>query len=228
MVLEQPRSPKYFDEENARTDWRRIRFGATLAIYGGAVGAFAVLVNLLSRAPAYDLQRLEFGPSIVFGLSGFLAGSQLAGPTAYWSYGGLGFFYPKLRQARGLLAWVFLGFAYGVVFPLLMGALFLPVTLVFVDFVQGLVSVPDLLYRMLALASGAWPTLAVTVGFKLFFSGFIAGGLFALGSWAIDYFNTSADPATAKYGAWAMALALSVLIIAVAAFGPLETLSKLG
>ena len=203
MVLEKPRSLFDIEAGIAPRDTRRVRFAASIAVYGGAIGAAAILVNFLSQVDVYQApERLALGPSAMFAISGFLAGGMITWPTAFWIYGGLGFFYPKLRESRSLLVWGLLGFCYGVLFPLVMGALFLPVTLVFVDFANGLVSVPGLLTRFIDLATGLWAAVAFTFGFRLFFTGLMAGGLFGVGAWIIDNFNTSADPMTAKYGAW--------------------------
>ena len=210
-------------------DWPRIRFAACLAVYGAAIGAAAVLVNFLSQGDPLEVpQHMPFGPALLFSSAAALAGIVITGPVSYWLYGQAPVFYAnKYREPRSFLVWTALGLGYGLLFPLLMGAYFLPMSFRFLDFVNGILNVPELVSSGIDLVLMS-PFFSVILGFQLFFTGLIAGVLFGVGAWVIDRFNTSADPATARYGTWAMALALSAIVIAIVAFGPVSTLSRLG
>lgn len=217
------------EEMAGATDWPRIRFAATLTLYGAALGAAAIIINFLSQTPGTDEPRhMPFALSFMFGVYGAMAGGLITGPTVYWMYGGIGYFYVKVREPRGFIIWSFLGFCYGIVFLLVMGGVFLPVGALLANFYDGLVSIPGLVNQAIDLLTARWAPLALVLGFRLFFTGLLAGGLFALGAWVIDRFNTSEDAATARYGPWAIALALSISVIAASIFGPVELLAKLG
>jgi hypothetical protein len=223
--------PQLLDPESAAatTDWPRIRFSATLTLYGAAIGAAAIIVNFLSQTPSsFEPQHMPFTLSFMFGAYGAMAGGLITGPIVYWIYGGIGFFYARKRRPRGILIWSFLGFGYGIVFLLIMGGFFLPVGALLTDFYDGLVSVPGLLSQAVDIVTARWAPLALVLGFRLFFTGLLAGGVFAVGAWVIDRFNASEDSATATYGPWAVALAQSVSVIAISIFGPVDVLAKLG
>ena len=211
------------------TDWPRVRFAACVAIYGAAIGIATVLVNFLARADAIDIpQHLPFWTSLLFSSAAALAGIAITGPIAYWVYGTRHVFSKvEAREPRNLIVWAVLGFGYGIVFPLLMGAYFLPISFYFHDFAIGLTSAPQLMSRAFDVVL-IWPVLALVFGSGLFFTGLIAGALFGGGGWIIDRFNASADPATAKYGTWIMAVVLSVGVVSMVAVVPEATLARLG
>ena len=215
----------------APTDWSRIRFAACVALYGSALGAAAVLVNFLSQdiSPVYDTERMSLARSLVFATGGALAGIVVTAPAAYWLYGSRRTFSTRRRKSRGFFVWAVLGAGYGFVFPLVMGGFFLPFSGYILDWSNGILSVPDILIENFDLITGRWIPLALVFGAgRLFFTSLIAGAVFWPGAWLIDKFNASAHPATARYGSWAMAVGLSGLVIAFAAFAPELTLSKLG
>jgi hypothetical protein len=120
-----------------------------------------------------------------------------------------------------------MGVGYAYVFPLVMGGCILPISGYFLDQFNGVISVPELLLLNADLFTGRWIFLAVLLGVQLLYVGVFAGVAFCLGAWLIDRFNASAHPATARYGSWAMALALSVIVTVVAAFTPETTFSRL-
>ncbi len=215
--------------------WSRIRFAACVAIYGGALGTMAALVNFLSHdvpphlSHLYDPERMSLSRSLVFGTGGALAGIVVTAPAAYWLHGGRRTFSNRSRKSRGFFTWAVLGVGYGLAFPLVMGGLFLPLSGFFLDWTNGILSVPDVLVKNFDLFTGRGFTLALIFGVgRLFFTGLIAGTVFWPGAWLIDRFNASAHPWTARFGTWAMAGVLSGLVIAFVALAPELTLSKLG
>ena len=212
------------------TDWPRIRFAVALALYGGTLGAAVILVNFLTRFEDFEVaQHLSFGASLLFGTGGALAGVAVAGPLAYLIFGGLPKFYRSRhrRRPRSLMTWLTLGFGFGVMLPIVMGAVFLPTAQHVEGFLAGIVSVPGLLTKSVDLI-GLFFSFAVILGFRLLVTGILAGGLFAVGGWAIDRLNLSEDPTTAKYGTWAMAAILSVAVMTVVALGSESFLGRLG
>jgi hypothetical protein len=199
-----------------------------VGLYGGAIGAGAVIVNLLADFQYPDIpEHMPLGRSLLRGGAGALSGLILTGTTAYMIYSGNRSVYKRGPRPRGIVTWFVLGLAFGVVFPLFTGGIFIPLSTFFLDFGTGIVSVPGMLYKSLDLLL-EWPSLGALYGFRLMFSGIIGGVLFIPGAWVIDRLNLSEDPTTARYGSWAVALALSVTIIAIVAFGPEATLAKLG
>ena len=212
-------------------DWPRIRFVACLTVYGGALGAAAVLAALIGRSDILDVtRRLSLGSSLLFGTAGALAGIAVVAPLAYLLFGGRPRFYREKhkRKPRSLMTWTMLGLGFGVSLPFVAGAAFVPFSQSILSFLDGLTSVPSLVVTNFDLASGLWPALALFVGVRLLFSGLAAGLLFGAGSWLIDRLNLSADPKTAKYGSCAVAAALSISVILVLALGSENLLAGLG
>ena len=208
------------------TDWPRIRFAASIAIYGAALGAASIIVNFLSQSN--DPRHMGLGASLLFGTGGAVAGTIITLPFAFLLYGSPGRLLIRKRESRNLLMWIALGLGYGFFFPMVMGGFFLPMNNIFLDFGNGVLSVPNVSTKVLDLSTGLWPALAIFLGYRIFFTGIIAGVLFAPGAWVIDKVNASADPITARYGAWVVAGGLAALILAFAAFVPETTLAKLG
>ena len=123
--------------------------------------------------------------------------------------------------------WVGIGVVYSFVLSLILGGLFLPLTFLFTEFTRGVISVPILLSEALDTTM-RWPFLSVVVGIQLLFTAMAAGVLFGLGAWVIDWFNSSADSVSAKYGTWVVAMALCGLVVALLAVVPESTLARLG
>jgi hypothetical protein len=105
--------------------------------------------------------------------------------------------------------------------------MFVPAAFRFMAFKNGLISVPDLLSSFIDLIISS-PFLAAMLGFQYFFTGIAAGVLFGFGAWIIDVFNSSKDRSTARYGSWAMALGLSIVVVAALVFVPETALARAG
>ena len=214
----------------AEPDRQRIRFALSVAVWGGAVGAAAVLVNFLTRAESFEVaERMSVGSSALFATSGFLGAFIMVGPAAYLMYGGRARFYSDIvRKPRGLVTWGLLGLGYGTLLPLISGAFFLPVAVDILSFRGGLMSVANLMVKAADLAAGAWISFALSLGIQLFFTGLLGAAVFALGGWLIDKLNISEDPNTANYRVWAVSVGLSLALIAAASLGPTALLRGLG
>ena len=68
---------------------------------------------------------------------------------------------------------------------------------------------------------------ALTTSVQFLFTGAIAAVVFGVGASFIDKMNASEDLATARYGAWAMSLGLSMAIISFVTFAPEEMVAGL-
>ncbi len=215
-------------------DWARIRFTSCVGFYGGAVGAAAVLVNTISLRPYYEyLEHLPIGESVVFGIGGALGGLAVSVPFAYWLFGRLPYFtfYAEAhnagRRPRTYRTWVLFAVGFAITYPLVMGGVFLPLSFQALDFYGGVMSVPDFVVKTLELPL-LWLSRGIVVGVRLFFTGLVAGAVFASGGWLIDAFNASRHQPTARYAPWVIAAALATAVLAAAAFTPGEILHKLG
>jgi hypothetical protein len=212
-------------------DWARLRFTASVSLYGAALGAALVNVSLLSQQTELvgDPERLSLGLSLVYGTAGALAGLTITAPFAFWTFGARPTFATtRARRPRTFLVWLALGLGYGIAFPLALGAFFLPASANFLDFFEGMMSLPSMLVRSLDLVTGRAAAFVFVFGIRFMFTGLAGGAVFGVGGWIIDRFSTSADPTTARYGAWAITLVLSALVIITAAFAPELALAKLG
>ena len=201
-----------------------------MALYGATIGGSAILINFLSRATFPEVpQHMSLAGSLFFGSVGAFTGGIITAPVAYLLYGGLPTFSFTARPKRGPrspLAWGALGVGYGLIFPMLFG-IFLPIFFRFLAFKNGLINVPELISSMIDLTMSS-PFLAPILGSQYFFTGLTAGLLFGAGAWIIDIFNSSKDPATARYGTWAMAVVLSLVVVAVLLYVPETILAKGG
>ena len=195
------------------------------------MGAAALLVNLLSQVefPYINIpEHPPLGRAIIISLPGFLSGAAVTGPVAYWLLGPPSLFNPgRIRPPRAMPIWVGIGVVYSFVLSLILGGLFLPLTFLFTEFTRGVISVPILLSEALDTTM-RWPFLSVVVGIQLLFTAMAAGVLFGLGAWVIDWFNSSADSVSAKYGTWVVTMALCGLVVALLAVVPESTLARLG
>ena len=208
-------------EDSAPLDWTRIRFIACLSVYGGSLGAMAVLVSVTGKSEFLDLpNRLSIGASILFWFSGFFSGAILAVPFAYFVLGRPPRFYKEKlkRRPNSLLKWVMLGLAFGAIFPFVAGGTSVPFTQTFFRFWEGIVNVPSLLITIFDLASGVWAAVMFYMGVRLLFSSIVAGLLFGIGSWGIDRLNLSNNRMVAQYGSSILTVVLSMAITLAVVF----------
>ena len=210
-------------------DWERIRFTASLAIYGAIVGASTIIVNLLSRAiPPQVPEHLSVSQSIYFGSLSALVSVLIIVPGAWFIYGGRPtFFSDRDRGPRSLMKWLFFGSLYSGIHMLVFGGLFLPMANLWfsfihsqIDFLQFLYSASDNLFMS--------PYLSVTVGLQLLFASILSIAVFGAGAAFIDRVNASEDPKTALIGAWTASIILSAALIAFIVLAPETTLATLG
>ena len=212
----------------ARVDRERIRFAAAIAIFAAAVGAATILVNFLGRPiyPAIPV-RLPLTQALYFGSIGALTSVIIAGPLAWTLYGVMPTFrVTRNRAPRRLRTWLGLGLGYSMAHVLLLSGLFMPMGNLWFRFVHSQIDVIQLFNGAVSNLMTA-PIFALTSSVEFLFTGFIAAVVFGVGASLIDKKNASEDPATARYGAWGMSLALSVAIISFVAFAPEEMVAGL-
>lgn len=210
-------------------DWARLRFAICITIFGGAVGIATVLVNHIARIEYPDIvQRLTLWDTLLFGTAGFLGSALVAAPSAYWLFGPIPtYLVRKKRASRGFRKWVVLSLTFGLLFPFVTGAVFIPVGFNLVDFGSGLLTIPEILAKSVDLIVFA-PSVGLLLGIRIVFTGMIAAVVFAPGAWLIDRFNLSDDPTTARYGTWAITVVVSLGLLAFVAIGPEQFLARLG
>ena len=191
-----------------------------LAIYGGSLGAASLMVNLLSRTKYPNIpEHMTLAPTLLMSGGAFVVCAALGGLIAYWSS-------TRESEWRNIIMWLLLGFGFGVLSPIVTGGT-LPLSLIFVELEAGILSAGEVPVR---LSNGLFhiPRFAFTHGVFGLFTGFIAGALFGIGALLMSTMRESAGGAVAKYGPYALAIALSILFYAISTLGPAPTLAKLG
>ena len=209
----------------SRLDWDRWSFTAALSLYGGAVGGFVVVANLMGRTPGFlDPVRLDGSGGLLIYASGVTAGAAVVVPMAYWAHGGkwasnMG------RRSLGILQWSLLAVGYAIFFPLLIGGFFLPFALLFLSVYTGVIELSGLLYASadtLLLS----PLRGLATGAGFLFSAMWCSVFFFFGAVLMDRLDAKARPRQGVV--WIAALALSALVIAAATLVPTTLLARLG
>ena len=207
-------------------DWDRWSFTAALALYGGAVGGFAVVANLLGRTPGFlDPVRLAGSDGFFIYASGVASGAALVVPMAYWAHGGKGIA-AMGRRGLGLPQWSLLAVGYAIFFPLLIGGFFLPFALLFLSVYTGVIEPSGALYAAadtLLLS----PLRGLATGAGFLFSAMWCSVFFFVGAVLMDRLDAKQRPRRVVVR-WIAALALSALVIAAATLAPATLLARLG
>ena len=191
-----------------------------LAIYGGSLGAASILINFLSRTKYPDIPaHMSLAPTLLLSGGAFVVCAVLGGLIAYWSS-------KQESELRNVIMWLLIGFGFGVLSPIITGGT-LPLSLVLVDLDAGVVSMGEVPVRI-TNALFHMPRFAFTHGVFGLFTGLLAGALFGVGALLMSTLRESAGGAVARYGPYALAIALSILFYAIATLGPAPTLAKLG
>ena len=191
-----------------------------LAMYGGSLGAAALLVNLLSRTKYPNIpEHMTFAPTLFMSVGAFVVCAALGGLIAYWSGGRDG-------ALRSVIKWLLFGFGFGVLSPVITGGT-LPLSLVFVDMEAGITSLGEAPVRLINALFHV-PRFAFTHGVFGLFTGMLAGALFGVGALLMSELRELGSGAVGRYGPYAVALALSVLFYAIAVFGDAVMLARLG
>ncbi len=191
-----------------------------LAIYGGSLGASALLVNLLSRTKYPNIpEHMTFAPTIFMSGAAFIVCAALGAAIAYWSG-------ERDSALHSVIKWLLFGFAFGVASPVITGAT-LPFSLLLVNLESGVISLGELPAQM----SGEIfriPGFSFSHGVFGLFTGLLAGALFGLGALLISSLRELGGGQVARYGPYAVAITLSILFYAISVLGPAPTLARFG
>ena len=202
---------------------RRYRLIICVALYGGALGAAALLVALVARAklrpPLYEPEHMAFLPSVFLSGAGVIAGALVAALLTYWVV-------KRADNAQHPLIWVALGVGFALIVPFATGAL-APVSIVFLNLNLGVIA-PDEIFSGLIDSAFRAPSSAFAYGAMSLAPTAVAALLFAAGAWLIDAANASDNVKVSRYGTCAITLALSFGFVAFAALGPPSTVATLG
>ena len=200
--------------------WQHTSLIISLTLYGGALGAAAGLVALLSRFEfPVEPERIGFLDSFFFASGGALAGIILTWPTAFWIS-------QRTPGHSNLLVWWGLGLTYGILAPFAAGG-FLPLTTMLLNLASGtmdwseLVSGLETVFRVM-------PFSIVNNGGRDLYTWLIAGAIFGTGSWIIDRIDSSSNLKMAQSGTWIFTLGLATFFLAFAIWGPVDFLATLG
>ena len=198
----------------------RVRLTANITLYGAALGSAAILISIMARTGRFDeAEHLAFVPGLFTALTGALAATLVTSLAIYHTR-------HNADKAGSLLLWLVMGLGFGLASSFVTGGL-IPLNVVFITFAED-----DMKFREL-------PSLVVEgtfQGIRSFFiegtlsiyTWFIAGAFFGIGAWIIDKLNASPNLKTSKYGTWIFAVLSGLIVVAIAAFGPPETLKNFG
>ena len=200
----------------------RVRLVICLGIYGGMLGGGALLVNLLSRTKFPQTPEHLSVESTVF-MSG---GAALVCALLAGLIGFIMTKYGERERSHNILIWLGLGFLFGMFSPVITGAS-IPVSGTFMSLNQGAFSVGDLPTKFIDGLLHS-PSFAFTHGVFGLFTGLLAGTLFGIGAAAIDWTNYLSHRVLSALAPFVIAIALGTLFYSIAAFGPAESLAKLG
>ncbi len=201
---------------------RRLRLIVSVGLYGGALGGASLLVNFLARTdPPHVPEHMPADATILLSGGAATASAVLAALMAMWMSN------PSERErARGWVVWLLAGFGFGVLSPVVTGAV-MPMSMMFLATYNGDLPASDfLIHAISALLQG--PSSAFTHGVFGLFTGLMSGALFAVGAWMVDQAAHSSTPKVSAYVPYALAAFLSALFFGIAVFGPVETLARFG
>ena len=220
MINENLTGPLLSRPISAPDPGRRIRLTVSVSAYGTALGAAAILISIIARTGIYDdAEHLTFVPSVLSALTGALAVALFTPLAIYHAR-------DRANESSGLLIWLALGLGFGLTSSFVTGGL-LPLSAVALSFAEGVVGLGELPSLVFEAALRGIRSFYIEGALALL-TWLLAGALFGIGGWAMDKLNASSNVAASRYGTWAIALALGSTAVAIAVFGPPETLRKLG
>jgi len=207
----------------ARSHWRkirRIRLVVSVAICGGGVGVAALyLVFLAATEYPKTPEHLDFTNALILGLGAFVPTALLAAAIT-WAIS------ERVENARGILVWVGVGFSFGISSSFVTG-LFIPFGTVFVRFFTGKIAAGDVFVDAVdSLFRGI--SVAFSHGAFGVFTGMTAGVILSVGAYVIDRTNSMLNLTVQRFAPPTIAVVIAIIVVAIASFGPVEFLAKLG
>ena len=201
----------------------RARLIFCLAVYGGALGAAALVVNFISRTPYPQVPaHMETPATAIFSLWAFLVCGALGAMFARW----LGGAFENSAVYRALKWIIGVGFGFGILSPVITGAV-IPMSRAFIDAYYGALAPLEIPMSALDALFQA-PRFAFHHGVFGLFTGMTAGALFGAGAWAVNELNRRDSESLAKYGGVVLALLLSAVFYGVAVLAPATSLERWG
>ena len=204
----------------------RLSFTAAFMVIGGTIGGLTVMINHLSRIPFFLEYKLADFPEayFIYG-SGIVTGLVIALPLAYVSHGGPR--YPgTTRQHSSIWFWVFAAVTFWIGFTLLLGAFFLPLSLMLLSLQLGIIGIGDLFFATTDIIILA-PWNGVASGSPFFFSALFSGFLFGVAAITMDRISTRVI-SQSNNTLWITSIMLSIGITIATISIPYEALAKLG
>jgi hypothetical protein len=213
--------------------WPRKRFTANIGLFGACLGVAAILISFMSAESGllesatknqqnmsdYVWQASQDTTMLratILAICGIIGGAFITVPVAYWWFGKkptFSTYSKKTMDPRGIPAWLMMGLLYGMIFPLIVGAYFLPFGREFILFLTGLTSIPELVISQTDLFSGKWIRFMFVVGARLLFAGIFAGMVFGPGGWIIDKFVTADNQTSSRFTSWIITCVMSLGVI---------------
>lgn len=203
---------------------RRVGYSTCIGLLGAAAGAAIMLVNFLSRLPVYvEPEHVRETPHMLGAAAGAVGGFAIAAAAAFFIYGDS--LFASTRRSLPLWWWLVLGFGFGIAHPLATGGFFLPVADLAYAAYLGIVTPLQVANAFIDLVLFA-PWRAFTAGTTFIFTGMAVGLAFGVCALLVDRASVSSSRPVAR--AWGASALLSVVVVAIAAFGPAALLARIG
>jgi len=204
----------------------RLSFTAAFMVIGGTIGGLTVMINHLSRIPFFLEYKLAGFPEayFVYG-SGIATGLVIALPLAYLSHGGPR--YPgTTRQHSSIWYWVFAAVTFWIGFTLLLGAFFLPLSLLLLSLQLGIVGMGDIFFATTDIIILA-PWNGVASGSPFLFSALFSGLFFGVAAITMDRISVR-FVSKSNNVLWITSIIFSIGVTIATFSIPYEALAKLG
>ena len=195
---------------------RRRRLTAAISALGVLLSIAAFHVAVLGRAQYFeDAVRVEGWGAVFFSIAAAVS-ALIAVPIAV-------FHIRDMAQLPGKpITWLFMGFGFGVVTPVLTGGLTRTAGAFagLADGVYGVGSLPSLLLDAVII----FPYDMFVQGAPNVYAGLLSGGFFAIIGFSVDRLNAAKTEMLSTWGPWILALGLGIPTMVFALIGPAEFL----
>ncbi len=213
-----------------RIDWDRIRFSILSTVFFAVLCAVIVTINTFPEAGSTEpLIQMALGRSLLFATFGAASATIISYPILYWIYGDRPMFHKHpMRNTYSLLMWVCTGFGFGVLFAILMGAYFFPVLYSLLKFIDGYMSMNDLVWGYLEVLMRMWSIIGPEFGIRFLQMSMIGGLIFGIGTWLLGRLCTSKEDKTRKYFSLFYTAILIGVLLVIVLLVPTVELSRIG
>ena len=195
---------------------RRRRITAAISVLGVLLSIAAFHVGVLGRFEYFeDAVRVEGWGAVFFSI-GAAVSALIVVPIAV-------FHVRDMAQIPARpITWLFMGFGFGVVTPILTGGLTRTAGAFagLAEGVYGVGSMPSLLLDAVIV----FPYDMFIQGAPNVYAGLLSGGFFAIIGFVVDRLNSMKTEAVSMWGPWILAFGLGLPIMVFALVGPTELL----